>query len=497
MCGFVGCFQQEKGHVKPPLLVQKLLDVIRHRGPDDSALYRNKRGALSHARLSIIDVAGGHQPMANEDASIWIAHNGEIYNFQELRARLKSHQLRTHSDTEVILHSYEEYGPDCVKFLDGMFAFALLDGNELFLARDPLGVKPLYYTQCDGWLYFASEIKALLSLQTRIEEFPPGHWFHSRHGFHRYFDLTQWIAQDEATGEPLCTLRQSLGNSVKKRLIADVPVGVFLSGGLDSSLAAALMRPHVEELHSFSVGMPGSLDLRYARLVADFLKTTHHERVFTEHDMKAILPRVIYHLESFDFALVRSAIANYFVAELASEFVKVVLVGEGSDELFGGYHYLKDLSEKERERELVYITSALHNSNLQRVDRMTMAHGLEGREPYLDLDLLKVAFKLSPALKQRDGTEKWALRKAFEGALPDEVLWRTKEKFSRGAGSALIFAEIAEREIADRAFARERELSNGYQLRTQEELYYYRIWRQYFPSSVITCLGWTASPEAR
>ncbi len=498
MCGIVGCFQLERGKPSPPVPAELLLAEIQHRGPDDVGFHRSGRGVLAQTRLAIIDVAHGHQPLSNEDERLWIAYNGEIYNFKELRETLRGcHELKTRSDTEVVLHLFEGEGPDCLKRFDGMFTLAILDGDELFLARDPLGVKPLYTAERDGWLYFASEMKALLPLAAHIEEFPPGHWFHSRHGFRPYFELKRWIAESEPPADPLRALRETLARAVEKRLVADVPVGVFLSGGLDSSLVAALMRPHGDELHSFSVGMPGSLDLEYARRVAEFLNTTHHERVFTEQEMLAVLPRVIYHLESCDFALVRSAIANYFVAQLASTLLKVVLVGEGSDEIFAGYHYLKDLSEEERLRELFRITLALHNSNLQRVDRMTMAHGLEGREPYLDLELLKVAFNIPLELKQNEGVEKWALRKAFEGYLPEEVLWRTKEKFARGAGSALVFEDIAEREISDEEFERARMLSNGTKLRSKEELYYYRIFRRFFPESLVSCLGWTAAPERR
>jgi asparagine synthase (glutamine-hydrolysing) len=406
--------------------------------------------------------------------------------------------LRTHTDTEVIVHSYEEHGPECVKLFDGMFAFALVDGDELFLARDPLGVKPLYYALVDGRLYFASEIKALLPISHDILEFPPGHWFHSKLGWKKYFDLARWADGAAPPDDPEALVRNLLTASVTKRLVSDVPVGVFLSGGLDSSLIAALMSEHIPKLHSLSVGTSLGQDPLYARKVAQHLGTIHHEYIYTEAEMLKILPRVIYHLESFDFALVRSAIANYFVARLAQDFVKVVLVGEGADELFGGYHYLKEISDAAHlRRELLAITARLHNSNLQRVDRMTMAHGLEGREPYLDLDLIALAFAIPAPLKRHNGIEKYILRKAFEGVLPHEILWREKEKFSRGAGSALVFEQIAEREISDREFERERHLPNSITLRSKEELYYYRIWKRFFPDTVIQCLGWTERPEAR
>ncbi|MFN4218022.1 MAG: asparagine synthase B [Candidatus Bipolaricaulia bacterium] len=502
MCGIAGYFALERGASPAQISVETMLERLRHRGPDDSGVWQSKRAALGHTRLSIIDVPGGRQPIANEDGSIQIVYNGEIYNFPTLRAALAHrHQLRTRTDTEVVVHTYEEHGPECVKLFDGMFAFALIDGDELLLARDPLGVKPLYYAFADGRLYFASEIKALVPVTEDIHEFPPGHWFHSKLGWRKYFHLRQPpVGEREAHAQRdwLALVREALSAAVTKRLISDVPVGVFLSGGLDSSLVAALMREHIPELHSFSVGTPAGQDPIYARKVAQHLGTVHHEYIYTEAEMLQILPKVIYHLESFDFALVRSAIANYFVARLAKDFVKVVLVGEGADELFGGYHYLKEISDEEQlHQELLTITSKLHNSNLQRVDRMTMAHGIEGREPYLDLDLVRVAFALPPQLKRFRGIEKYILRKAFEGFVPDEILWREKEKFSRGAGLASVFAEIAEREISDREFERECHLFDTLTLRSKEELYYYRIWRRFFPDSVAHCLSWTTRPEAR
>jgi asparagine synthase (glutamine-hydrolysing) len=510
MCGIAGYFDMERTISQNPISVAAMLERLQHRGPDDSGVWQSERAALGHTRLSIIDVPGGHQPITNEDGSIHIVYNGEIYNFQSLRATLVSrHRLRTRTDTEVVIHCYEDHGPDCVKLFDGMFAFALADGDELFLARDPLGVKPLYYAISDGRLYFASEIKALLPITTDIVEFPPGHWFHTKLGWTKYFDLPgfAWTVHRAAAGGTMnspdevwwaAAVREALKAAVEKRLIADVPVGVFLSGGLDSSLIAALMKQHIPTLHSFSVGTAQGQDPLYARRVAEYLGTVHHEYIYTEAEMLTILPTVIYHLESFDFALVRSAIANYFVARLARDFVKVVLVGEGADELFGGYHYLKEIPDEERlRRELLVITSRLHNSNLQRVDRMTMAHGIEGREPYLDVELIKTALAIPPALKQHNGIEKYIVRRAFVGSLPDEILWREKEKFSRGAGSALVFEQIAEREISDGEFERERHLPNGLTLRSKEELYYYRIWRRFFPDSVIGCLSWTTRPEAR
>ena len=435
--------------------------------------------------------------MQSADGGRWIAYNGETYNFLPLREKLEGQALKTRSDTEVVLSLYVKLGPRCLGLLDGMFSLAILGRDELFLARDALGIKPLYYSKCDGWLYFASEAKALIPLRRKITEFPPGYWYRSGSGFHRYFDLEDWTAESLGGIEPLTAVRSSLETAVEERLVSDVPVGVFLSGGVDSSIIASIMKKRVEDLHSFAVGMPGGPDLGFARSVADYLGTEHHERIFTEADMVKALPEIVYHLETFDFALVRSAIANYFVAELASRYLKVVLAGEGADEVYSGYHYLKEISKADRPKELLRITAALHNLNLQRVDRMTMAHGLEARVPYLDLDHVRVAFRVPATLKQRGGVEKWVLREAFDGALPKDVVWRTKEKFSRGAGSAGVFEKIAGDEISDAAFEREREVDGGLKLRSKEELYYYRVFKEFFPGSLIKSLGWTARPEAR
>ncbi len=262
MCGIAGYFELERTSSRCAVSLETMLERLRHRGPDDSGIWRNKRAALGHTRLAIIDVPGGHQPIANEDGSVHIVYNGEIYNFLDLRPSLMHrHQLRTRTDTEVVVHSYEDHGPDCVKLFDGMFAFALIDGDELFLARDPLGVKPLYYALVDGRLYFASEIKALLPITSDIVEFPPGHWFHSKLGWKKYFDLSSSGGTPNSPDEVWAALvRDALSASVTKRLISDVPVGVFLSGGLDSSLVAALMKEHIPGLHSFSVGTPHGQD---------------------------------------------------------------------------------------------------------------------------------------------------------------------------------------------------------------------------------------------
>jgi asparagine synthase (glutamine-hydrolysing) len=278
-------------------------------------------------------------------------------------------------------------------------------------------------------------------------------------------------------------IRHLLERAVIKRLMSDVPLGVFLSGGLDSSIIAAIAARHLPRLKTFSVGTENSEDRKYAILCSDFLGTDHYERIYTLDDMLSVLPEVIYHLESYDAALVRSAIPNYLLAKLAAEHVKVVLSGEGADEIFSGYHYLKSLDGGDLYRELLEITNALHNTNLQRCDRMSMAHGLEARVPFLDVDVVNYAFGLPTGLKLGpDDTEKWILRQAFEDYLPHEIASRRKSKFSEGCGSCHALLAVAEEQISDSEYNRSCELPDGIILRNKEELLYYRIFKQFFPS---------------
>lgn len=490
MCGIIGAYGEQLG------LVDSGLSLLKHRGPNGSDIHAMPRGVLGHTRLAIMDVEGGHQPMSNPDASRWLVHNGEIYNHRALRQQHRDYPFKTQSDSEVILALYERYGPDCVRMLDGMFAIAILDHDGLFLARDPLGIKPLYYGWRGDTLYFASEIKALQGVVDDVIEFPPGTWYSTRHGFVQYYDVRALAEQPPQADAPsLDSVRECLKEAVRKRLMSDVPLGVFLSGGLDSSIIAACVADALPHVHSFAVGMEGSEDLARARQMAKMLGTQHHEYVYTVSEMVDVLPEVIYYLESFDPALVRSAVANYFLARLASEYVTVVLSGEGADELYSGYSYLKAIPTPEAlHQELVEITSELHNRNLQRLDRITMAHGLEGRVPFLDVAFIEQAFSvpISQKLYGEARIEKWALRKAFEPVLPAEIAWRKKEKFSKGAGSAHVFAQLANAEIAEAEFAAETRRildETGCAVKSKEELYYYRIFRDHFKPSVTRLVG--------
>ncbi|MBI4531561.1 MAG: asparagine synthase B [Candidatus Latescibacteria bacterium] len=478
MCGIAGILY---GH--DIRTVEKMITTLRHRGPDGHGLWHDAHCVLGHTRLSIIDLEGGAQPMSDPEGRSHIVFNGEIYNYRDLRAQIGEDRFCTQSDTEVILHLYREDPIRHVERLDGMFAYAIVKDGEITLARDPLGIKPLYIGWHNGSLAFASEIKALLKTCDTVKEFPPGYVYSSRTGLKRHYHLNPRSPNVSDIEAAKRGITERLQEAVRKRLIADVPVGVFLSGGLDSSLIAAFARRHKDPLDSFSVGTEDSPDRECAWHVAEFLGTRHHEYIYTIEKAIEALPEVIYYLESFDCSLVRSAIPNFFLAKLASHDVKVALSGEGSDELFAGYDYLKGIAPDVLQDELLYITCALHNTNLQRCDRMSMAHGLEVRVPFLDVKLVDYAFRIPVGLKlpAQSKTEKWILRKVAEEVLPEEIVWRRKSKFAVGAGLGDKLAQFAEEQIGDAEFAHEREIGDGLFLRSKEELLYYRIFSEQYP----------------
>jgi asparagine synthase (glutamine-hydrolysing) len=477
MCGIVADFGGAN-----EALVHTMMDSIKHRGPDGSGLAHVGNTILGHVRLAILDIAGGSQPMTNESGDLAIAFNGEIYNHLNLRRTLNDlHHFKTRSDTEVLLHLYEECGEDLLDQLDGMFAFAMAGPNGMLLARDPLGIKPLYYGRKGSTFLAASELKA----------FPPMDEIHMLEAGNAMFasGKTWRFARPFPPFAPLITtplpdvlyeIRRRLESAVLKRLMGDVPVGVYLSGGLDSSLVAALMRPHSVHLHSFTAGMEGAPDIKAARQIAKYLGTEHHELIYTIEDIQKALPEVIWHLESFDAPLIRSALPMYFVSRIAARHVKVVLSGEGADELFAGYSYLARIGNGRRlKKELANITVRLQDTNLQRADRMSMAHGLEARVPFLDLDLVRYVSRLPIELIEPrvNRPEKWLLRQACRGILPPEILERKKMKFSAGAGSANVVAELVKTSIDRETYEAERMVMPGLELRSPEELYYYRTWR--------------------
>lgn len=458
--------------------IADMLLRIRHRGPDDMGICAAGENTFGHVRLSIIDAEGGHQPMWNPDRSVCLTYNGEVYNYEQLReTRCAGRRFVTRSDTEVLLALIESCGSEAPALLDGMFAFVALRDDEVIAARDPIGIKPLYFSRRpDGSLLLASERKAFPP-NCRVEEFPPGHVFSSRRGVRRFHAVDTHATLEGDVDAIIAGIRVRLEEAVRKRLVSDVPIGVFLSGGLDSSIIAALMRPHLASLHSFSTGMLGAPDLAAARAVARHLGTIHHEIVYTVDNMQQALPDVIRHLESFDQPLVRSAIPNWFLARLASDHVKVVLTGEGADELFAGYRrYETHTTDAALRQALTDNVEHLHNTNLQRTDRMTMAFSIEARVPFLDADFVAHAQRIPVHLKRSHMgmQEKHLLRRAFADLLPTQIAVRAKQKFSEGTGSGDMFAQVAHEQISDLMFEATRN-DEQIGIRSKEELLYYRI----------------------
>ena len=363
------------------------------------------------------------------------------------------------------------------------FALAAISQDGLFLARDPLGVKPLYYGEIDGALAFASEVKALLTVTEVVHEFPPGAWYTRNGGFKSFKHIHSGTLPYDDADHIAAELRLKLEQAIIRRVAGD-EMGSWLSGGVDSSAIAALARPHVRVLHTFVSGVEGAPDVEFGGRMAEFLGTEHHVLTVTLEDLLEALPDAIYHLESFDALLVRSSITNYLTSKMVSDYVQVVLSGEGGDELFAGYDYIKDLETGEIPGELEDIVMRLHNTALQRVDRSAQAHGVVPFVPFTDGEVVEYALSIPPEYKvYRNGgetIEKWILRKAVEDTVPDSVLWRPKAKFWQGAGVRDLLSEHAEGSISDADFKKERKLPNGWRLNSKEELMYYRIFKGHF-----------------
>jgi asparagine synthase (glutamine-hydrolysing) len=498
MCGITGIWGETDVS-----LVRKMMSLVRHRGPDAEGMFvsQNGSGVLGHRRLSIMDPEGGDQPIYNETKNMAVIANGEIYNFPHLRPELiKQHKFYTTSDSEAMVHLYEDHGVSMVEHLDGMYAFVIADEGNFYAARDPIGIKPLYLGEINGSLIFASELKAFPSNCDMVQEFPPGTFFHSAQGFSTFYTVPELLSRQAPVEDYIEEIRETLEATVVKRLMSDVPLGAFLSGGLDSSLIAALARKHMDQLHTFSVGIEGSRDLEAARLVSNHLDTIHHEYIITEQEVREKLPEIIYYLESFDQDLVRSAIPCYFTSRLAADYVKVILTGEGADELFGGYSYYKDIGDSEfLHRELRRSVASLHNINLQRVDRMTMAHAIEGRVPFLDLTMIRLG-QLIPTEMKIAGSppiEKWILRKAFEDLLPKEIIWRVKEQFDEGSGTVEMLNGILTDVMGRTEIKNYRRRFPETELRSGEECHYHRILMEVFesPDFVFSNTGrWSQRP---
>lgn len=485
MCGIAGIW----GTADRMSDVHRMVACLDHRGPDGASVYLLTNATLGFTRLAIMDVEHGGQPFVSGDGQVSVVANGEIYNYPVMRRQLESEShFKTGSDCEVILHQYLRHGRKGLSELQGMFACAIIDGDKLILVRDALGIKPLYYAlqhdpQGNTVCYFASEMKALLSWNLEIQELPPGSVWSPGEAIQQYYQVPQgWTLQQ---GNPLPDLQQiraTLEASVNSHLMSDVPVGVMLSGGLDSSVIAALAKKQVGELHSFAVGVEGGPDLEAARYCAREIGTIHHERILRAPEVTAKLPEIIWRLESFCPLMVRPAIANYFCAELAADYLKVVLSGEGADELYAGYDYHKNYrNAASLHQELHRNTAMLHKTNLQRADRMTMAFGLEARVPFLDQEVVRLGMETSPFRKLgrlkpwNRRIEKLALRQAFTGLLPDRLLYRPKMTFNTGSGlNELLPDAISAHQTGD-SVADYRAIHPRAGIYNQESLVYHRL----------------------
>ena len=508
MCGIVCAFnlKQKSEDLRPQIL--EMSKRIRHRGPDWSGIFDNEKAIMAHERLAIVDPASGKQPLFSPDKQLILAANGEIYNHRELRKQFKeSYDFQTQSDCEIILALYKEKGVDFVDDLNGIFGFAIYDVEEeaYFIARDHMGIIPLFIGwDQNGTFYVASELKALESVCTKIELFPPGHYFHSKEG-----EFVQWYKRDwseydavKDNATSIQDIKEALEAAVHRQLMSDVPYGVLLSGGLDSSVTSAIAKKYAQkrvesgdttdawwpQLHSFSVGLEGSPDLAAAQKVADHIGTVHHEIKFTIQEGLDAIKDVIYNLETYDTTTIRASTPMYLMARVIKSMgIKMVLSGEGADELFGGYLYFhKAPNAKEFHQETVRKLDKLHMYDCLRANKSLAAWGIEGRVPFLDKEFMDVAMRINPQDKMINGErmEKWVVRKAFEDMLPNSVAWRQKEQFSDGVGYSWIdtLKEIVNKEVSDEQMKNAHFRFPVQTPLNKEEFYYRTIFESHFPS---------------
>ena len=508
MCGIVAIFNIQE---QTPELRQKALRMsqkIRHRGPDWSGIYTGGTAILCHERLSIVDPESGRQPLFAPDKKQVLAVNGEIYNHQDIRKRFEGkYQFQTGSDCEVILALYREKGIDFLDDLSGIFAFALYDAerNEFLIARDPIGVIPLYIGyDSDGKVYVASELKALEGQCERYEPFLPGHYYWSREpGMKRYYKR-DWFSYDAVKDNTASTraIHDALEDAVRRQLMSDVPYGVLLSGGLDSSVISAVAEKYAERrieeggrerawwprLHSFAVGLKGAPDLAKARMVADHIGTVHHEINYTIQEGLDAIRDVIYFIETYDVTTVRASTPMYLLARVIKSMgIKMVLSGEGADEIFGGYLYFhKAPTAQAFHEETVRKLSKLYMYDCLRANKSLSAWGVEGRVPFLDKEFLDVAMRTNPEAKMCPGKtiEKRIVREAFADLLPDAVAWRQKEQFSDGVGYSWIdtLKQVTSDLVSDEQMAHAAERFPINPPRNKEEYYYRSIFAEHFPS---------------
>jgi len=508
MCGIVCAFNIKGNNDEIRSNVLKMSQKVRHRGPDWSGIYSSKNAILAHERLAIVDPTSGKQPILSEDGLKVIAVNGEIYNHKNLKKTFtSSYNFRTESDCEVILALYENKGVDFLNNLNGIFAFALYDSSKdrYLIARDHMGIIPLYM----GWdddniFYVSSELKSLEGVCSKIELFPPGHYLLSDSSELIKWYKPDWISHNSVKNSEtsIKVIHDSLSAAVKRQLMSDVPYGVLLSGGLDSSITSALAKKFASkrvesddkqdawypQLHSFSVGLKDAPDLKAAKIVADHIGTIHHEINFTIQEGIDAIRDVIYHLETYDITTIRASTPMYLMARaIKSLGIKMVLSGEGADELFGGYLYFhKAPNAKEFHEETVRKLDKLHQYDCLRANKSLAAWGIEGRVPFLDKEFIDIAMTINPEDKMiKNGRiEKWVLREAFKDYLPESVLWRQKEQFSDGVGYSWIdsLKELVSKEVTDNDL---KNASNVFPINTpqnKEEYYYRSIFNDHFSS---------------
>tara|TARA_B100000446_G_scaffold92959_1_gene87144 strand:- start:821 stop:2476 length:1656 start_codon:yes stop_codon:yes gene_type:complete len=504
MCGIIGLFNiNDEQAMRTEAL--KMAGKIRHRGPDWSGSYSDEYCVLMHERLSIVDVEHGAQPLYDTKTKRVLAVNGEIYNHKELEKKLSnSHDFQTNSDCEVLLYLYDEFGADFLNEIDGIFAFSLYDPNtkDYFVARDHIGIIPLYI----GWdengvTYVASEMKSIESYCEKLQEFPPGNYY--KNGEFTQWYQPNWVNEIPTDAVSLPKLKKALEDSVHKQLMCDVPYGVLISGGLDSSVIAAIAAKYSKKrvesgdaeeawwprLHSFAIGLDGSPDLKAAKIVADAIGTVHHECKYTIQEGLDALRDVIYHLETYDVTTIRAATPMYLMArKIKSMGIKMVLSGEGADEVFGGYLYFHMAPNKEElHHETVRKLQKLSKYDCLRANKSMAAWGIEARVPFLGKEFLEYAMNIDPADKMcSDGkAEKYVLRKAFEGIIPDEVLWRQKEQFSDGVGYNWIdsLKANADEKVSDDNLANAKRKFPIQPPTTKEGYYYREIFDEMYPSN--------------
>ncbi len=508
MCGIVCAFdlKEKADDLRPQLL--EMSKKVRHRGPDWSGVYSNDKAILTHERLAIVDPASGKQPLYSEDGKLILAANGEIYNHRELRKQFEGkYNFQTQSDCEVILALYKEKGSGFLDEMNGIFGFAIYDSekDEYFIARDHMGIIPLYIGwDQNGTFYVASELKALEGVCTKIELFPPGHYLSSKDGKFVKWYVREWTdyetVKDNTTS--IDELRKALEDAVHRQLMSDVPYGVLLSGGLDSSVTSAIAKKYAQkriesddttdawwpQLHSFSVGLEGSPDLAAARKVADHIGTIHHEIKFTIQEGLDAIKDVIYQLETYDITTIRASTPMYLMARVIKSMgIKMVLSGEGADELFGGYLYFhKAPNAKEFHEETVRKLSKLHMYDCLRANKSLAAWGIEGRVPFLDKEFIDVAMRINPQDKMitPERMEKWVIRKAFEDYIPESVAWRQKEQFSDGVGYSWIdtLKKMVGEIVTDEQMANAHFRFPIQTPQNKEEFYYRSIFEEHFPS---------------